>query len=224
MLLAKLVLYALILASSFTVSKVMAEADNNDPPNATTGHVSDGSLEPDKIPKTARYAFLISGYELRVRPALADKLSPEDEKVLRELAARNRIDQEPINESYNQARLHLCANRHSMSPVALAQAWTKIIEEWRAKTEARYEQGLNALSKPGRQLVEEFVETSIVPGIKTSARGDAVQTARDDPEIFMEEVEIECYYVENGRFPPHVQEEFDRVIQEMDEEERNRTQ
>lgn len=224
MVLDKLIPSAIIAIGLFGGSSVAA--DSKDPKHNAAGapleegQVIDGSVEPEEIYDSVKYRLFISHYGWRARDALAEKISFEDQEVLRSLAVRDSIDQEPIDEAYSQARRHLCANRGSMSPVEIARESKRIVDEWLSRTEARYRKGLDALSKPGREVVERFVATEIVPGIKTEARSDAIQKAKEDPEGFMEAVEVECYYVENGELPPGMQEQVDEFFSEMDEEER----
>jgi hypothetical protein len=169
-----------------------------------------------------KYSRLIRSY---VRSELDDRLSAEDREVLRELELRDAIEGQPISDAYSEARRRLCAKRDSMTPVEIAEEWSRMVLEWRTRNVARYRKGLDALSEAGRAVVEEYLATEIVPGLNLPAEGDATLVALEDPEGFMEEVEIECYFVEHGEYPPEVQqafEEFERRMREDDWQEPDR--
>lgn len=215
MFVAKLPLYAMIAVEFFTVSTAMASS--KDPPSNSTlesslGRVVYGSEEPEKITEYTKYHMLIGGYELRVQGDLGDKLSAKDQQVLRDMAVQGPIERQRLNEEYDRATLHLCANRGSMTPVEIAQARDKNALVWRVTSEARLRKGFDALSDAGRQIVEEYVATEIVPGIVQSAPESSVDHVRRDPGGFREAVELECYFYENGEYPPGVQEEIDEAL------------
>lgn len=177
--------------------------------------VIDGSREPEKIYDYFKYGPLIRDYELRVRGHLADRLSFEDQEIMSKLAVQEPIEQAAVAEWYKQAQIHLCANRGSMTPVEIARQSTQIARDWRLKNEARYRRGMKSLSAEGRQIVEDYVATEIVPGIRMPVSGDSVELARVHPEEFMKAVESECYFVENGQFPPdeeRLYEEFEKTL------------
>ena len=169
-----------------------------------------------------KYSRLIRSY---VRSKLDDRLSAEDREVLRELELRDAIEGQPISDAYNEARRSLCARRGSMTPVEIAEEWSRMVMEWRAGNVARYRKGLDALTEAGRAAVEEYVAAEIVPKLNVRPEGDSIAEALEDPEGFMEAVELECYFVEHGEFPPEVQqrlEEFERRLMEEDWQERDR--
>lgn len=191
-------------------------ASNNDKVlSGSERRVIDGSIEPEKIYDYLKYGSLIRGYELRVRGNLGDKLSFEDQEVLRKMAVQDPIEQAAISEEYKQARAHLCANRGNMTPVEIAKQWSRIALEWRLKNEARYRKGMQSLSAEGRQVVEDYIATEMVPRIKMGAPEDSVELAREDPEGFMEAVEIECYFAENGQLPPDIERQYDELFETL---------
>jgi len=182
--------------------------------------VIDGSIEPEKISDYFKYGSLIRGYG-RARDDLHNKLSFEDGEILRKMAAEDPIEQAAISEWYKQARTHLCANRRNMNPVEIAKQWSQIALEWRLRNEARYRRGIETLSAEGRQIVENYIATKIVPGIKVGAPEDSVKFAREHPEAFMEAVESECYFAENGEFPPDEKRRYDEFEEALKEERRS---
>ena len=169
-----------------------------------------------------KYSRLVRSY---VRSALDDQLCSEDREVLREMELRDPAERQPISDAYSEARLRLCARRGSMTPVEIADEWSRMVLEWRIRNVARYRKGLDALSEAGRAVVEEYLATEIVPRLNVPAEGDATRQALEDPEGFMEAVELECYFVEHGEHPPEVQQrldEFERKMREEDWRERDR--
>jgi hypothetical protein len=205
MFLAKSTLCVMIVAGFFVVSYAMA--GGKDPPSDSRfeplpGSTVYGSEEPEKIFDYLKYHRLISGYTVQVRGNLAEKLSLEDQQVLLDMAIRDPIDMEPITEEYRQGRLHICANRGNMTPVEIAEEWSRIALVWRLKNEDRLRQGLDALSDEGRQVVEDYVAQEIVPNLAQSSPSGGIEDVKRNPEAFMESVELECYVAENGEFPP----------------------
>lgn len=208
---------SIIIVVGLLGATTVSASNDNKVLSGSERRVIDGSLEPEKIYDYFKYGSLIRGYELRVRGHLADRLSFEDQEVLSKLAVQDPIEQAAVSEGYKQARTHLCANRGNMTPVEIARQWSQLALDWRLKNEARYRRGIESLSAEGRQIVEDYVATEIVPGIRMAVPGDSVEFAREHPEEFMEAVESECYFAENGRFPPdeeRLYEEFEKALKE----------
>lgn len=206
-----------IIAVVVLLGAITVSAGNNDKVvSGTERKVIDGAIEPEKISDYFKYGSLIRDYG-RARDDLHNKLSFEDEEILRKMAHQDPIEQTAVSEWYKQARTHLCANRGNVTPVEIARQWSQLALEWRLKNEARYRRGIESLSAEGRQIVEDYVATRIVPGIKVGVSEDSVEFARKHPEAFMEAVESECYFAENGRFHPdeeRLYEEFEKALKE----------
>lgn len=152
---------------------------------------------------------------VRSERRVAARLSPEDRKVLQELAVRDAADGELITRAYSEARLRLCAKRTSMTPAEIAEEWSRMVLEWRLGHVTRYLKGLEALSEAGRNAVEEYLATEIAPKLDVPAEADAIESAIEDPEGFMEAVELECYFAEHGEYPPEVQQQFDEFERKL---------
>ena len=210
----------IIVAGFLGVTTVSASNDDKILSGPERG-VIDGSIEPEKISDYFKYGSLIRWYGRRAQGDLRNKLSFEDQEILRKMAVQDPIEQEAVTEWYRQARIHLCANRGNMTPVGIARQWSEIALEWRLKNEARYRRGIESLSADGQQIVEAYVATEIVPGIKIGIPEDSVEFAREHPETFMEAVESECYFAESGRFPPNEERLYEEFEEALKEERRN---
>jgi hypothetical protein len=117
--------------------------------------VIEGSIEPEKISDYFKYGPLIRAYGRRAQGDLRNKLSVDDQEILRKMAVQEPIEHEAVTEWYRQARIRLCANRGNMTPVEIAKQSSQIALEWRLRNEARYRRGIESLSAAGRQKMAD---------------------------------------------------------------------
>lgn len=215
-------LVALFLSIGF-LSFVVGNSDAQDQANgANRATVPDvirisGASNPSQVPYSTKYSLFVSVYPT-FRNTLLPQLSGNDDAILSAL-----VDQEEYwvgveNAEHIESLRSLCSLRQSYNAVALANRSENLNKRFQDNRANRYRNAINAMSSEGKQAVEDFIESTIVPGTETG-RSNIVEFAKAHPDDFAKSFEIDCYAAEHGKLPPDVQkiaeEEFEKRKREM---------
>ncbi len=102
-----------------------------------------------------------------------------------------------------------------MDTVTFAREYERIAAETNNRAGERVQQAIGALSYPGGQIVEDFLENRVTPKL-SFPRTDSVDLALRDPEDARFGLEILCYTQINGEPPPEVQRTMECLRQQME--------
>lgn len=173
----------------------------------------DGATEPENIPDRVRYGMFVKRYAIDIRNHLVQKLPSQDDAILNSLAVQDEAAEQGEGVLYQKAVLNFCTSRRNKAAVSLAREVERLVEDYYVRRVNRYRQGIESLSPTGRQIVENFIENSIVPNSR-AAVFDGVAWARSDPDSYLEHVDIRCHVAETGELPAEIKKQFDEYVQQ----------
>lgn len=177
----------------------------------------DGRTEPEKIPAHVRYGMFVKRYLVDIRTQLIQELPAQDDAILRALATDDEQKSYAELLQYEQSMQKLCQRRTVRDAVSLAVDNQRIVDEFRARKVQRYNAAFNLLSPAGRQIVESFVEKTIVPSTRASLV-DLVEWARQKPEEYLQGLAIDCHVAETGELPNWVRQRIEEHAQQTSHE------
>ena len=163
----------------------------------------EGLTEPDKIPDHVKYRVFVSMYNIYL-DELVQKLSPRDHTILDTLQVGTEHWQTAESVRYGSEFLDLCTKSSNMDAVTFAREYERIAAESNNRGADRTRQALDSLSSDGHQAVERFIEERITPKLSWPVK-NSVDSALEDPEGTMFNLEIMCYTQINGQPPPEIQ-------------------
>jgi hypothetical protein len=195
-----------------------AQSQGNGPNQSEVPAVTpiSGARDPSRVPYSHKYSFFIATYPT-FREVLLPQLSGDDDAILSALADQEEYWVGVENAQHMESLRSVCAVRQSLNAVALANRIDSLAKQFRDNRGNRYRNAMRQLSTEGRQAVEEFVETSIVPGIETGLP-NIVEYARANPSEYKDSVEIDCYVADHGELPPDVKEMAEAQIEKRKRE------
>ena len=191
-----------------------APAMSSEIPDAKTNKSVHGAVEPDKIPDRVRYGMLIKRYLTDVRDFLIQQLPPEDDAILYAAATNDESWESVEATRYRDIFLEMCANRGNKHAITLERESTKVVSDFNARRVARYREIVSNLSDVGRAVVEEFIETQIVPNSIAAVVDPGRSLAKENPDEFLYELDIECHFMATGEWPQEAQERLDQYRKE----------
>lgn len=200
------VLFGLLGATIVTAGENQSGSDRTTADAAQVSYI-DGAVEPRKIPDRVRYGMFVKRYLPGIRDQLFLKLSPQDDAILISLAEQDQPDEYAEGLEYQNAMKRICRNRGNKNAVSLAHEEKRVVEDYYERRVNRYRKAIGSLSPIGREIVETFVENTIVPHSR-AAVFDIVAWAKADPASYLENFAVSCHVAETGELPAALQEQF----------------
>lgn len=185
--------------------------------NPAPPKVIDGSKSPQDVPYFMKYGLFIRRYESGFRNSIVAELSSNDDAILASTSANQENWEVDEENRYQSDYIRICANRQGKDAITLARETDRAANDSNNRRAAQYRNALASLSDSGRKQVEDFVEGTLTPGIKTSI-GTNEEFAMADPDGFLEWLDIRCHRALTGVYPEEVQRARDQLTRQLESE------
>lgn len=173
----------------------------------------EGSVEPENIPRWLKHRMFVSMFSVYVNDLVQD-LSPADYAILNDLIVGTEYWQQTENDRYTNESRELCARSARLDTVTFAREYEELAADTNNRAGNRVESAISTLSSRGQRIIEEFIQTTVVPEL-SFPRTDSVDFASSDPDAARDMLDDMCYTVVNGEPSPETKKMMECLRQQM---------